>query len=90
VLGELQAIKANRETEKLKELFAKYAPLDEIHKPWAEAVIKRGEKLAINAGSVDQPWKITQHGKFETFGGTTLESIAPFWSMNGTQRSARR
>lgn len=90
VLGELQTIKANRQTDKLKELFTRYAPLDAIHEPWAQAVIQRGQKLAINAGSVDQPWRITGDGKFETLGGTTLESIAPFWSMQRNQSSARR
>jgi hypothetical protein len=79
VLGELQAIKANREEARLKELFSKYAPLDAIREPWAQAVIKRGEKLVINAGYVEQPWRVTPDGKYESLGGETLESIAPFW-----------
>jgi dipeptidyl-peptidase-3 len=79
LLGELQAIKANREEKKLKGLFAKYAPLDEVNEPWAKAVIERGQHLAINAGFTEQPWRVTADGKYETLGGTTLESIAPFW-----------
>ncbi len=79
VLGELQAIKANREEARLKGLFSTYAPLDAIREPWAQAVIKRGEKLAINAGYVEQPWRVTPDGKYESLGGETLESIAPFW-----------
>jgi hypothetical protein len=79
VLRELQAIKANREEARLKELFSKYAPLDAIREPWAQAVIKRGERLAINAGYVEQPCRVTPDGKYESLGGETLESIAPFW-----------
>jgi len=82
LLGELQAIKATRREQKLKELFARYAPLDDIRLPWAQAVIERGERLRINAGSIDQPWRVTLDGKFESFGGTTLESIAPFWKSS--------
>jgi hypothetical protein len=79
LLGEIQTIKATRQDQKLKELFAKYAPLDDIRLPWAQAVIERGERLLINAGSIEQPWRVTVDGKFESFGGKTLESIAPFW-----------
>ena len=79
VLGELQAIKANRQEEKLKVLFSDDAPLSAIEQPWAQAVIRRGERLTINAGSIDQPWRVTEDGQFEVLGGTTLESIAPFW-----------
>src|SRR5262249_52055691 len=79
LLGELQAIKANRQEQKLKELFERDAPLDAIHEPWAQAVIRRGQDLAINAGSVDQPWRITRDGKYEVQGGKTLESIPPYW-----------
>ncbi len=81
LLGELQAIKANREEAKLKELFAKSAPLDAVHEPWAQAVIQRGKSLLVNAGYVEQPWRVTDDGKYESFGGQTLESIAPFWSL---------
>jgi dipeptidyl-peptidase-3 len=79
VLAELQAIKANREEKQLKALFSKYAPLSAIREPWAEAIIRRGEHLAINAGYVEQPWRVTAEGKYEMLGGSTLESIAPFW-----------
>ncbi len=79
VLGELQAIKANREEQQLITLFSEYAPLSAIEKPWAQAVIHRGQHLAINAGYVEQPWRVTADGKYEMLGGSTLESIAPFW-----------
>jgi dipeptidyl-peptidase III len=79
VLGELQAIKANREEEQLVALFREFAPLAAIEEPWAQAIIRRGQKLAINAGSVEQPWRVTTEGKYEMLGGSTLESIAPFW-----------
>ncbi|MGO9920725.1 MAG: dipeptidyl-peptidase 3 family protein [Isosphaeraceae bacterium] len=79
VLGELQAIKANREEHQLKALFSEYAPLSAIEQPWAQAVIHRGQRLAINAGYVEQPWRVTAEGKYEMLGGSTLESIAPFW-----------
>jgi hypothetical protein len=81
LLAELQAIKANREEAKLKTLFAEDAPLDAIHQPWAQAVIRRGAHLLINAGYVEQPWRVTGTGKYESFGGKTLESIAPFWKQ---------
>jgi hypothetical protein len=42
-------------------------------------VIKRGQGLALNAGYVEQPWRVTRAGNYETFGGNTLESIAPYW-----------
>lgn len=80
LLGELQTIKANRQEKELTAIFEKYAPLDDIHKPWAKAIIKRGEKLLINAGYVEQPWRVTEAGELESFGGTTLESVAPYWS----------
>ncbi len=79
VLGELQAIKANREEKQLEALFSEYAPLTAIGQPWAQAVIRRGELLAINAGYVEQPWRVTAEGKYEMLGGSTLESIAPYW-----------
>lgn len=80
LLSELQMIKAKRQEKELTAIFDKYAPLDDIHKPWAQAIIKRGENLLINAGYVEQPWRVTKEGALESFGGTTLESIAPFWS----------
>ncbi len=79
VLGELQAIKANREEKRLKAMFSDYAPLSAIEQPWAQAVIHRGQHLAINAGYVEQPWRVTAEGYYEMLGGSTLESIAPFW-----------
>jgi dipeptidyl-peptidase-3 len=79
LLAELQVIKANRDDAALKTIFEKYAPLDAIGQPWAQALIARGADLLINAGYVEQPWRITPDGKFESFGGTTLESIAPYW-----------
>ncbi len=79
VLGELQAIKANREEKQLEALFNEFAPLSAIEQPWAQAVIRRGEHLAINAGYVEQPWRVTADGKYEVLGGSALESIAPFW-----------
>lgn len=82
LLAELQAIKAARQEEKLKDLFDRYAPLDDIQLPWAQAVIERGARLLINAGSIEQPWHVTIDGKFASFGGKTLESIAPFWKAN--------
>ncbi len=81
LLAELQGIKANRNEAALKTLFEKYAPLAAIGQPWAQALIHRGADLVINAGYVEQPWRITPEGKYEAFGGTTLESIAPFWKQ---------
>jgi hypothetical protein len=49
------------------------------HVPPSQAVIHRGQHLAINAGYVEQPWRVTAEGKYEMLGGSTLESIAPFW-----------
>src|SRR5262249_20109205 len=57
LLQELQAIKANREEGKLRQLFQEYAPLDAIHEPWAQAIIRRGQNLLVNAGYVEQPWR---------------------------------
>jgi dipeptidyl-peptidase-3 len=82
VLKELQAIKANREEQRLKTLFERYAPLDAINQPWAQAIIRRGKDLPFNAGFVEQPWRLHPDGRFETLGGTTLESIAPFWKRD--------
>ena len=79
LLGELQRIKAIRDENALKALFAKFSPLEAIGLPWAQAVIERGKDLRINAGYVEQPWAISADGKYSGFGGETLESIAPFW-----------
>ena len=80
MLGELQAIKANREEKQLKTIFQRVrSALGDrtalgagTHPPWRNI-------LAINAGYVEQPWRVTAEGKYEMLGGTTLESIAPFW-----------
>jgi dipeptidyl-peptidase-3 len=77
LLGELQNIKAEREEAALKELYLKYAPLASIKDSWLQAIIKRGENLAINAGTFEQPWEI-KDGKVEVFGELNLESIAPY------------
>ncbi len=79
LLGQLQKIKATRDEAGLKNLFEKYAPLDEINSDWAQAIIKRGESLKINSGYVEQPWIVTSSSRFKSLGGKTLESIAPFW-----------
>ena len=79
VLGELQAIKANREEKQLKALFSESAPLSAIEQLPLQAVIHRGQHLAVNAGYMEQPWRVTVEGKYEMLGGSTLESIAPFW-----------
>jgi len=78
-LEELQNIKAKRQSEDLVKMFAKDAPLDAIDQPWAQAIIERGENLKINAGYIEQPWKITEKLAFKTFGGTTVESVAAYW-----------
>jgi dipeptidyl-peptidase III len=85
VLGELQAIKANREEKALEALFSEYASLSAIEQPWAQAVIRRGQHLAFNAGYVEQPWRVTEDGKYEMQGGNTLESIAPYWKSDSAK-----
>ena len=79
LLGLLQEIKARRLLHEQEELFKKYAPLDSANEPWAEAIVRRGEPLLINAGYVEQPWKISPRLNYVTMGESTLESIAPFW-----------
>ena len=80
LLAELQRIKAVRDEPALKKLFASSAPLDAIHEPWAQAIIKRGEKLAINAGAVEQPWRVNYQGKFKTLcESLLLEDVAQTW-----------
>jgi dipeptidyl-peptidase-3 len=81
LLQKLQMIKATRDEKGLAELFAKEAPLDAISLPWAQAIIARGRELKINSGHIEQPWNISKSLKFEPRGGTTLESIAPFWKQ---------
>lgn len=87
VLGELQRIKANREQESLIKLFEVHAPLEAINEPWAQAVIDRGKYLKINSGYVEQPWRITADLAFESFGGRTLESIAPYFDKMNALKS---
>jgi len=79
LLGELQDIKAERKQKELEDLFANEAPLDAIHSSWAQAVLRRGGPLKINAGYVEQPWAITPSLQLQTYGGNTLESVAPYW-----------
>jgi hypothetical protein len=82
LLGTLQHIKAVRDEAGLKDLFAKYAPLEAIHQPIWQGIIARGRELKINAGYIEQPWKVTADGKFQALGGNTLESIAPFFEAS--------
>jgi len=79
LLGTLQDIKAERKEKALQDLFTDDAPLDAINSAWAQAIIRRGEDLKINAGYVEQPWRISPNLKYQTLGGKTLESVAPFW-----------
>jgi len=81
LLGELQRIKAVRDDAGLKKLFEEEAPLDDIQLPWAQAIIQRGANLKINSGYIEQPWLMTAEGNVKIMGGTTLESIAPFWKI---------
>jgi len=87
LLGELQRIKANREEEALVKLFDAHAPLNAINEPWAQAIIERGKDLKINAGYVEQPWRVNSTLNFESFGGTSLESIAPFFEKMNAETS---
>jgi hypothetical protein len=80
LLGELQRIKAVRDEAAMHKLFAEHAPLEAIQEPWAQAVIKRGGKLAINAGSVEQPWQVTPDAKFRLLAiKPVLEKVAQAW-----------
>lgn len=76
LLAELQRIKAERDETGLKELFNRYAPLDTINEPWMQALIKRGEGLEINSGSIEQPW-VLEKNQITVLGDLTLEGIAP-------------
>lgn len=77
LLGKLQNIKAERLEDDLKDLYAKYAPLESIREPWLQAIIRRGKDLAINAGTFEQPWEVV-NGKIQTFGTLSAEGIAPY------------
>lgn len=78
LLSKLQRIKAEKEEEELKALFTQFAPLDEIKKPWLQAVIQRGCALSGNAGFIEQPWEILE-GEVRVLGEPTLVGIAPFF-----------
>ncbi len=85
LLAELQRIKAVRDETALRALLAQDAPLEAVNEPWARSTIAAGRGLALNAGVVSQPWRITRTSdpaerfRVETLGGTTLRSIAPYW-----------
>ncbi len=83
LLGKLQLIKATKDIDGLRRLFDQFAPLGAIDEPWAQAIIRRGKNLRINWGYVEQPWLLRSAGKsapqYATQGGTTLESIAPYF-----------
>jgi hypothetical protein len=66
VLAELQRIKATRDEAALKKLFAEKAPTDAAQRPEWKAVIERGSKLAITAGAVEEPWRLSHDGKYRT------------------------
>ena len=61
--------------------------MNAIKEAWAQAVIDRGKDLKINAGYVEQPWRVNSDMVFESFGGTTLESIAPFFEKMNAEAS---
>ena len=83
LLAELQRIKAVRDEAALKKLFAQDAPLNVIDTAWAKGIIQRGNKLAVNQGSVEQPWRLSADGKLEPLGkDLTLEGIAPAWDQS--------
>ncbi|MBI3544008.1 MAG: hypothetical protein HY075_12120 [Deltaproteobacteria bacterium] len=80
LLAELQRIKAVRDEAALKTLFEQKAPLDAIHLPWAQAIVKRGERLAVNSGAIEQPWRVSRKGEFKTLCETLLlEDAAQQW-----------
>jgi hypothetical protein len=83
LLAQLQDIKANRKVKELEVLFKEKAPLDEIQKPWAQAMIKRGENLRINSGTYEQSWIIDSSLKFKAVSEPTLESVSQGWSKIG-------
>jgi Peptidase family M49 len=72
LLSELQHIKAEREEQQLKDIYLKYAPLSAINDGWLQGIIKRGARLAINAGTFEQPWNIVG-GKVQVYG--TLDNV---------------
>jgi hypothetical protein len=81
LLAELQRIKAVRDEDAMHKLFADHAPLEAIQEPWAQAVIARGKDLAINAGSVEQPWQVTPEARFRLLAPKpVLEKAAQAWT----------
>ncbi len=105
-LKALQDIKAYKKAKEMTELFEKYAPSlesiakgaangvpdDQYRLPLLQGVIKRGPKLAINAGAIQQPWIIQKPWKytnwipyvghdarFKALGELNLESAALYW-----------
>lgn len=83
LLEKLQSLKANRLEAELADLMSQVAPLAEIEKPWAQAIIKRGEDLLINAGSFEQTWTIDAKRNFKILGETNIESVSQGWSKIG-------
>lgn len=80
LLSELQRIKAVRDESALKKLFNDKAPLDAIHQDWAQSIIARGQRLAINSGSIDQVWRVSRKGDFKTLGSSlSLKDAAQTW-----------
>jgi len=79
LLGELQRIKALRDDKALKALFAEGAPLEAVGEPWAQAIIRRGQDLLINAGYVEQPWTIGADLTFRPLGAPDLAKATAHW-----------
>lgn len=80
LLAELQRIKATRDESALETLFAEKAPLSAIDEPWAQDMIKRGQNVQINAGSLEQPWRVDRQGGFSVLcEELLLEAAAPQW-----------
>ena len=80
LLQQLQQMKATRDVEGAKKLFAELAPLEMANEDWARAIIKRGENLAFNAGSIQQPWRVMGNLEFHTLcEGSLLENAAQGW-----------
>ena len=76
LLEELQRIKATRDVEALKKLFATDGELSDIEKPWMQNLMKRAEKLRYFIPTVVQPWTLTPKGEFKIIGDLSLKSVA--------------
>ena len=85
LLGKLQIMKANRLEAELAELMKKGAPLEDVEKPWAQEIVKKGEGLLINAGSFEQGWLIDSALNLNPLGTLDIESVSKFWSQIGYQ-----